>query len=412
MDTTRFSKRVTASLLERHEVDQWATLIGTLLRRLELKPEDREKAKREYEALADRIARKLHLPRHDVHIFPQGSMRTQTTISPQWPTKFDLDVVVHLTGSLYRAPDPEQMFEEFGKALEGNEHVTGKPEARRRCWRLNYPHERFYFDVTPAVNDQTHCQGSSLSVRDPDTWWSPSNPEEYADWFCERANKRFPFQNRLIKVAVEARTTVDPLPDDDVGLDDILRRTVQLIKLHRDTIYRGATTEKQDIMPISVIIVTLVTQAYEKLLAERAYEFTSPIEVVLELIDMMPSLIVHRDSKWFVQNPALPSENFADRWNGDNGAREKEFRAWHLKLESDLEALLHQSDRSAKEDSIRNVFGPAGVEAWRASKPNVLNSLLATAPGQSATNPKAPMRMGSSNTLGSNGGRGLSDTLD
>lgn len=413
MDKNRFSKRLTASLLERHETDQWTTLIGRLLRRLELKSEDRKKAEKEYEALADRIARKLDLPRHEVHIFPQGSMRTQTTISPQWPTKFDLDVVVHLKGPRYRTPDSEKMFEAFGRALEGHESLTGDPQEKRRCWRLNYPNERFYFDVTPAVNDQTGLQGSSLSVRDPDTRWSPSNPGEYANWFCEHANKRFPFQSRVAKVAVEARTQIDPLPDDEVGLDDILRRTVQLVKLHRDTIYRGASDEKQAVMPISVIIVTLLTLAYEKLLADRAYDVHSPIEVVLELIEMMPSMILSHDGKWYVPNPALPRENFADRWNDDFGAREREFRGWHKKLESDLEALLHQSDRTPREDTIRSVFGPAGVEAWKASKPekpNVLNGLLSSA-GSAATNPKAPMRAGSSNTLGSAIGRGSKHTI-
>ena len=413
MDNNRFSKRVTASLFERHDTDQWTTLIGGLLRRLELKPEDREKAKKEYEALADRIAQKLELQRNDVHIFPQGSMRTQTTISLQWPSKFDLDVVVRLEGPRFQAPNPEQMFEEFGKALEGNATVTGEPEAKRRCWRLNYPNERFYFDVTPAVNDQTHQLGSSLSVRDPDAGWSPSNPLEYADWFCERADKRFPFQLRMSKIAVEARTQIDPLPDDEVGLDDILRRTVQLIKLHRDTVYRGTSDEKQAVMPISVIVVTTVTHAYEKLLAERANEFKSPIEVVLELIDMMPSQIQRRGGEWHVSNPALPSENFADRWNSDNGARAREFTSWHSKLEADLEALLYQSDRMPREESIRNVFGPAGVEAWKASKPqkpNVLDGLLSSA-GPAATNPKAPMQAGSSNTLGASDQRGSDNTI-
>lgn len=54
-------------------------------------------------------------------------MRTQTTISPQWPTKFDLDVVVHLKGSHYQAPDPEKMFQAFGKALGSLEGLTGGP---------------------------------------------------------------------------------------------------------------------------------------------------------------------------------------------------------------------------------------------------------------------------------------------
>ena len=67
------SKRVIASLNSRSETRQWEQLIVTLLRRLELDPADRARAEADYEKLAERVAEKLSLPRHDVHIFPQGS---------------------------------------------------------------------------------------------------------------------------------------------------------------------------------------------------------------------------------------------------------------------------------------------------------------------------------------------------
>ena len=396
------SKRVIASLYSSGEAHQWEQLIGNLLRRLELDPTDRARSEADYEKLAERVADKLSLPRHDVHIFPQGSMRTQTTISQRHPLKFDLDLIVKLTGPRYDFPDPEVMFAAFGKALEGSESVTGTPEEKRRCWRLGYPGKPYYFDLTPAVRDQTGKVGSSLSVRDPETRWAPSNPEEFADWFCTNANVRFPFQTALLKSQVEARTTVTPLPDEKVALDDILRRAVQLMKLHRDTLYWGVSEDKKMVMPISVIIVTLATRAYADLLKYRAHEFSSPIEVVLAVVEAMPNYIERGQYGWRVENPALAGENFADKWNTDGGARRAEFERWHGKLESDLEALLHQSARVPSEDKIRSVFGPAGLEAWKASRPkaNVLDGLIASGMGAAKTNPDRPVNTGSSNTLG------------
>ena len=395
-------KRVIASLNARSEARQWEQLIGNLLRRLELDPVDRARAEADYEKLAERVADKLSLPRHDVHIFPQGSMRTQTTISQRHPMKFDLDLIVKLTGPKYDSPNPEVMFAAFGKALEGNESVTGTPEEKRRCWRLGYPGKPYYFDLTPAVRDQTGQAGSSLSVRDPDTPWAPSNPEEFADWFCTNANLRFPFQMAVRKSQIEARTTVTPLPDGEVALDDILRRAVQLMKLHRDSLYWGVDENKKLAMPISVIIVTLATHAYSDLLSSRAHEFSSPIEVVLEVVDAMESYIERGQHGWRVENPALAGENFADKWNTDGGARRAEFMRWHSKLETDLEAMLYQNARVPSEDKVRSVFGPAGLEAWKASRPkaNVLDGLIASGMGASKTNPDRPVKTGSSNTLG------------
>ena len=154
--TPPLSKRIIESLNARSETKQWEELIGNLLRHLELYATERRNAEADYTKLADNIASKLHIPRHDVEIFPQGSMRTQTTISQRYPVKFDLDVMVKLSGPKYDSPHPELMFQAFGKALEGNESVTGIPEPKRRCWRLQYPGKAYYFDVTPAVDDQTH----------------------------------------------------------------------------------------------------------------------------------------------------------------------------------------------------------------------------------------------------------------
>lgn len=394
------SKRVFDSLIAREEAQQWEQLISKLLRRLELDPAAREEATREYEKLGDSIAAKLSLPRHDVIVSAQGSMRTQTTISPRHPVKFDIDIFVELAGPGYDRIDSEQMFHGFGKALEGNEAITGEREEKRRCWRLGYPGRPFYFDVTPAVRGTTSA-GGKLRVRDPDTTWAPTNPGEYADWFCNHAKERFTFLSPLLKSEdAVARSSVEPLPDESVGLDDILRRTVQLMKLHRDNMYWFAEEKRKEAQPISIIIVTLVTQAYADLINTNRSSFHSPLEVVLKLVEMMPAYIRHENGKYKVPNPTLPLENFADRWNHDNNARASEFEKWHKRLEKDLDILLHNSAKAVPEASVREVFGNAGVEAWKASRPkaNVLDGLLASAGPLS--NPTAPINPGSSDTLG------------
>lgn len=394
------SQRILKSLASRHEEQQWEVLIAKLLKRLELEEHERADAERAYEELGNSIAAKLKLPRHEVEVFPQGSMRTQTTINPRHPTKFDLDIVVKLLGPGYDSMAPEVMFQTFGTALKGNESVTGVPYQKRRCWRLDYPNKPFYFDVTPAVKGTTYA-GGSLRVRDPDTQWAPTNPADFADWFCERADLRFAFAELLAKDESVKRASVEPLPDGEVGLDDILRRAVQLMKLHRDNMYHFADEKRKDAKPISVILVTLATKAYADLWATKRSSFQSPLEVVLALVEKMPAYI-NTSGKYSVENPKLPHENFADRWNSDSGARANEFRVWHKRLELDLEKLLHQTSKAAKEADIREVFGGVGVEAWKASQPKVgiLDGLISSGGLGTKGNPSVVIPPGSSDTLG------------
>lgn len=395
-------ERLTKSLGFTRDAKRWESLIGSLLKRLELDESERLDAEKQYHALGHVIANKLDIPLHNVDVYAQGSMRTQTTIDPRSPAKFDIDVMVELSGPKYQNPDPEVMFEAFGEALKGNEAVTGDPDPRRRCWRLSYPNKPYYFDVTPAVSDQTRTYGGGLRVRDPDTRWSPSNPKEFADWFCEHADKRFPFQLTPASAAtlVEARKSVDPLPDAPVGIDCILRRGVQLMKLHRDNFYHYATPAQKEAMPISVIIVTVATEAYVNILATRGRTFTSPIEVLLAIVDEMPNYIRRSANGGFqVLNPKLQSENFADRWNSDQSARAREFGRWHKNLTDHLEALLTDEYSASTAAKLQSVFGQAGVEAWRESlgqsgTGNDLLKTLVASVGTTKTNPSIATPMG------------------
>ena len=395
-----YAKRILETLQARQERVQWETFIVEMLQKLELSQEERARATKKYEALGRHVAAKLDIADTDAHVFVQGSMRTQTTVSPRGNQNFDLDIVVKLTGPrVHGVTNPEPFFQAFGAALKGIQGADD-PTAKRRCWRLNYPGEPFYFDVTPALPDSRSMGvATDLRVRDPDTRWSPSNPEEFADWFCTIAKKRFSFHRGLREMVIKADTQVTPIPDAPVGIDDILRRGIQLMKLHRDNYYWNLSDERKDAKPISVILVTLAGNAYNHMVTHEQTAYSSPIEVLLELVDRMPRGIVTDGRNYSVSNPALATENFADRWNSDGGLRAREFNTWQKQLATDLEALFTEEYSKKSETRIRSVFGQYGVEAWKASLASPLQGLLAAVPGQPRTNPTTVRPQGSKNTL-------------
>ena len=398
--TIKYAKRILETLQARQEQVQWETFIVEMLKKLELSTEERARATMYYDALGHHVAAKLGMSDTDAHVFVQGSMRTQTTVSPRGNQNFDLDVVVKLTGPKVQGiTDSERFFQLFGSALEGIQDADD-PKAKRRCWRLNYPREPFYFDVTPALpGSRSLGVATDLRVRDPETRWTPSNPEEFADWFCTIANQRFSFHRGLREQIFKAETQVTPIPEAPIGIDDILRRGIQLMKLHRDNYYWQLPEDRKDTKPISVILVTLAGHAYNQMVTHEQAAYASPIEVLLELVDRMPTGIAYDGRSYRVSNPMLTTENFADRWNSDGGLRAREFNTWHKQLANALEALFTEEYSKKSETRIRGVFGQYGVDALKASMPSALQGLLAAVPGQPRTNPTTVRPQGSKNTL-------------
>ncbi|MES2948162.1 MAG: nucleotidyltransferase [Pseudomonadota bacterium] len=392
------------ALNQRQDSQQWEEFIVAMLTKLELPKEKSAAAEKRYLELGRHVARKLGIGENDAHVVVQGSMRTQTTVAGDGRENFDLDVVVKLSGPRFeQLRESEQFFQNFGTALKGLDGA-GVPTPMNRCWRLPYPGEPFYFDVTPAIPMSEGITGTNLRVRDPVTTWSPSNPQEFADWFCHISNKRFTFQQEYIrKAALEARTVVDPVPNGRIRIDDVLRRMVQLMKLHRDSYYKRQSDARQAGKPISVILVTLAAKAYDEMVTQEAHKYSSAIEVALELVERMPKFIQRGLASVRVDNPALGGtrgENFADKWNTDNGLRVREFATWHGQLMTDLEALFSEEYSKRSENRIHNVFGQHGVNAWKASIPSgVLAGLLSSMPAQPKSQPDGPRWTGYKDSL-------------
>lgn len=400
--TQRYSKRIFDSVVKHGGSEQWERAIAGLLHKLELPKQKLDDAKTAYADLGRHIAKRLGVGETDVHVLPQGSMASQTTVSGYGPEKFDLDIVVKLMADRYKnLSRSEEFFQEFGESLKGVKGA-GQPAEKNRCWRLQYPGQAFYFDVTPALPLSSQIVGTELRVRDETKTWSPSNPEDLLKWFEDIAKQRFPFQDRIAKLdGVRADTRIDPLPEAPVRIDDILRRTVQLIKVHRNNHYRSLPEHRRKAQPISIILVTLAAQVYEDLVQHEQHSFSSAIEVALEIVDRLPQKIDSTSGTPKVPNPKFRLENFADKWPDDGALREREFRTWHKALCVDLEAFFSDEYSRADEARVRNIFGQDGVDAWKASLPappqGLLGGLLLT---PSSGNPTRPIAMGSRNTGG------------
>ncbi|MEM5329191.1 hypothetical protein VSR34_21710 [Paraburkholderia sp. JHI2823] len=151
------------------------------------------------------------------------------------------------------------------------------------------------------------------------------------------------------------------------------------------------------------VVKSLATHAYNAAIANR-HMYSNAIEVLLDVVESMPDYIGVCGGRYSVCNPEHEGENFAERWNEDDGMRARAFYKWHGQLKSDLNALFADSYSRSGEAQIRKVFGEDGVKAWKASlapaPSGLLNSLIKSAPGGERRDPVVPVPSGSKkNTL-------------
>ena len=129
-----------------------------------------------------------------------------------------------------------------------------------------------------------------------------------------------------------------------------LQKAIQLLKRHRDILF-----EKDDIdAPISIIITTLAALAYDG--ESNVYE------ALCNIIRKMPQFIEKRDGRYWIANPVMREENFADKWNEDPN-KVSAFTHWLRKANKDLimDPLgCFGQDNLAKQ--YKQVLGKAPVE--------------------------------------------------
>jgi hypothetical protein len=300
--------------------------------------------------------------RFSPHVTAQGSFRYGTVVRPiVADAEYDLDNVVTLQMAKTTMTQ-HQLKTLFGDELRhyAQSHGMLKPlEEKARCWRLHYADEAaFHLDSLPcvgeepsvvqaiaahgvshelarravAITDQRHAEYDVITNR-----WLSSNPRGFARWFEERTRVYAQPRMRAL-VDMKKFASVEDVPPYQWRTP--LQRSIQLLKRHRDVMFRDIP----ELAPISMIITNLATHAYSG--EPDVYE------AVTNIVARMDKFV--RAEAPRVPNPADPAEDYADKWRKDPRL-EQNFWRWRSQVASDL-SKLHTLSRDGVDREARNTY--------------------------------------------------------
>lgn len=349
----------------------WARELHYVNQHITVPQDEINAAAKAYTDVAQHLVRKLQWPDETITVHPQGSASTQTLIRSPDSSKFDIDAVCQVDISRVDAMNPVGFFTKVGSALE-----ELSAEAKKRCWNIPMTGEPFYLEFTPSVPlktvpshvlssmaprflPATEYLGTALAVVDnPTKQWKTSNPAGLTKWVDDTAKRQLV---RKLAIATDslhkAAANVAPVPDQDVEITDTLRVAIRLFKRHRDMCARRNQIEK-DFKPISIIIVTLLTECYDGL-ADLGRTYDHPVQLLADLAELMPEMVQQVNGEFWVDNPTVPGENFAERWNEDDGERQEAFFNWCDILAADMRTILAAQNEQEIQRRVREVFGCA-----------------------------------------------------
>jgi hypothetical protein len=324
---------------------------------LELTATQYDTAKTRYESAGKWLAEAESPLLRALSIYLQGSTALGTTVKPLGRNEHDVDLVAHMP-NLGPLP-PATVKKAIGDRLRVNGLYAPLLEEMPRCWRLNYANE-FHLDITPSIPNPECSNGGELVPDKALKEWKASNPKGYNSLFDRRANLQPRMRMRKSEGAQDgARAdSVEPYPVAR-GLKGILRRTIQVLKRHRDIYFVDLDP---CLAPISVVVTTLASRSYEYCVGRFVYD--DELDVVRDIVRHMPAFIESRlvdgRSHWFIWNETTSGENFAEKWNNDP-SRAEAFFAWNARVTADLDglAVIKGIDRLNK--SLSESFGSAPV---------------------------------------------------
>ena len=257
-------------------------------------------------------------------IMPQGSMNLGTVIRPiDDRDDYDIDLVCLLNkGKGLQANTVKRI---VGDRLKDNKTYAGKLKSEgRRCWTMDY--DEFHMDILPCVPNglQYRYPGQTvIDLTDKDKMtgrysFCQSDPAAYHDWFLKQAQPLIRLMNETM-----GNAEIKPVPSNASRLKTPLQKSIQLLKRHRDILFSG----RQEDAPISIIITTL---------AAKACPHEINVYVALKtIIETMHRFVEIRNDGYWVPNPVLANENFAEKWNREPGKR-RAFVEWLSCAKSDL----------------------------------------------------------------------------
>jgi hypothetical protein len=358
-------------MLTQEEKKQFSEILETLGETLDITETQYNAAVSSYGAVGEWLAKpESSLAPYKPVIRPQGSFMLGTMIKPVCEDDdLDIDLVCELTG---KNPQWAQyhLKQAVGNRLRANETYKNMLDKEgRRCWTLMYSESsNYHLDILPSLV----CNGyntvlekafsatvldknyESLAIRITDNKqgnyytdtvaenWMKSNPFGYGRWFFNAADIA------ALRKSIILSEAVSPVPKYNKEKLP-LQRVVQILKRHRDMMFNGDEDK-----PISIIITTLASRAYDK--------ETSVTDALTNVVANMRNYIESRYApntgkvvKW-IPNPVNPEENFADKW-AEHPQREKNFNKWLDQVESDIQIIVQKRGLQFIAEAMKKPFG-------------------------------------------------------
>lgn len=278
----------------------------------------------------------------DPFIFPQGSLRHDTTVRPRGQQEFDLDLVCKL---LVRGFTPFQLYELIWDRMHESETYRPKIERKPRCIRVNYAGQ-YHLDLVPAIPCPTFG-GEYIRVpeipEDNLQKWKFSNPIGLSEFLNKKAASR-----RVANFA-EARADHEPLKDPaPVTRKQPLKLAIQILKRWRDVEYDG----RMHLSPPSIVLTVLAAQYYEG-------DDSLPV-VVGSIVNRMVEATA--GSPFDVHNPAHRHEVVSERWR-DNPASFYDFAKSIRRLRDDWAELIALRGLGDIASKLKRLFGETAGDA-------------------------------------------------
>jgi hypothetical protein len=335
-------------------------------------------------------------------IYPQGSFLFGTVIKPATDRDaYDIDVVCQLDLSKNRITQ-KQLKDMVGVEIKSYavKNIMNAPAKEgRRCWTLEYSDEAsFHMDILPSIPENeinrrvlnslgvpSNIANLAIAITDNtlpnyaviSEDWLKSNPKGFAAWFKERMKIRFEERRMIVAKAISARAEDVP----EYKVKTTLQRSIQLLKRHRDIVFKNDKDDK----PVSMIITTLAAHAYNN--------EADLYDAMISIVNGMAHYILDKGGVSWVPNPVNPEENFADKWK-EHPEREIKLRRWIKQVKTDLEAACQCRYFEDMLDKLKPRFGDRLVNLAAAKMPAELkpSTIAAASAGQviHITNPSKP----------------------
>ncbi len=267
------------TLEQKNELNE---IFEELTKNLDISETEYELAVKSYNAVGNWLSKEDSiLFKYKPEILPQGSFMLGTVIKPiNEDDDIDIDLVCQLK---YKEEywTQKDLKQKVGFRIKQNETYNKMlDDEGRRCWTLKYRDNsntgKYHMDILPSITNDKYSQilekafssttyedfeklalritDSEANNYDTDTNiknWLKSNPFGYARWF---------YNNAIIKTRklFSLNEAVNPVPKYQKEKLP-LQRSIQILKRHRDIMFNGDEDK-----PISIIITTLATRAYNQ----------------------------------------------------------------------------------------------------------------------------------------------------